>query len=98
MAELAIDRLTLRFGGLVVLDGVSLAVEAGELFALIGPNGAGKTSVLNCVSGIYHGAGEIRFRGENIAGREPHDIARLGSRAPSSTANCSRRCRCWTIS
>jgi branched-chain amino acid transport system ATP-binding protein len=78
MAELAIDRLTLRFGGLTVLDGVSLAVEAGELFALIGPNGAGKTSVLNCVSGIYHGAGEIRFRGENIAGREPHAIARLG--------------------
>jgi branched-chain amino acid transport system ATP-binding protein len=78
MAELAIDRLTLRFGGLTVLDGVSLAVEAGELFALIGPNGAGKTSVLNCVSGIYHGDGEIRFRGEDVAGREPHAIARLG--------------------
>src|SRR5436190_19302340 len=78
MAELALDRLTLRFGGLTVLDGVSLAVTAGELFALIGPNGAGKTSVLNCVSGIYRGEGEIRFRGENISGREPHAIARLG--------------------
>ena len=78
MAELAIDGLTLRFGGLTVLDGVSLAVEAGELFALIGPNGAGKTSVLNCVSGIYHGVGAIRFRGADIAGREPHAIARLG--------------------
>jgi branched-chain amino acid transport system ATP-binding protein len=78
MAELAIERLTLRFGGLTVLDGVSFAVDAGELLALIGPNGAGKTSVLNCVSGIYHGDGAIRFRGENIAGREPHEIARRG--------------------
>jgi branched-chain amino acid transport system ATP-binding protein len=78
MAELALDRLTLRFGGLTVLDGVSLAVEAGELFALIGPNGAGKTSVLNCVSGIYHGEGAIRVRGNDISGRAPHQIARLG--------------------
>ena len=78
MAELAFDRLTLRFGGLTVLDGVSLAVEAGELFALIGPNGAGKTSVLNCVSGIYHGEGAIRVRGNDISGRAPHQIAQLG--------------------
>jgi branched-chain amino acid transport system ATP-binding protein len=78
MAELALDRLTLRFGGLVVLDGVSLEVAAGELFALIGPNGAGKTSVLNCISGLYRGEGAIRFRGDDIAGRAPHRIARLG--------------------
>jgi branched-chain amino acid transport system ATP-binding protein len=78
MAELTLESLTLRFGGLVVLDAVSLAVEAGELFALIGPNGAGKTSVLNCISGLYRGAGAIRFRGEDIAGRAPHEIARLG--------------------
>jgi branched-chain amino acid transport system ATP-binding protein len=78
MAELVIDKLTLRFGGLTVLDGVTLAVEPGELFALIGPNGAGKTSVLNCVSGIYRGEGEIKLRGADIAGHEPHLIARLG--------------------
>jgi len=78
MAELDIEALTLRFGGLVVLDRVSLAVEAGELLALIGPNGAGKTSVFNCISGIYHGEGAIRFRGEDLRGKAPHEIARLG--------------------
>ena len=78
MAEIEIASLTLRFGGLVVLDKVSFAVEPGELFALIGPNGAGKTSVFNCISGIYRGDGAIRFRGQDIAGREPHEIARLG--------------------
>ena len=48
------------------------------MLALIGPNGAGKTSVLNCISGIYRGQGAIRLRGENINGRTPHEIARLG--------------------
>jgi branched-chain amino acid transport system ATP-binding protein len=78
MAEIEIEGLTLRFGGLVVLDGISFAVEPGELFALIGPNGAGKTSVLNCISGLYRGGGAIRFRGQELGGRSPHDIARLG--------------------
>src|SRR6188768_861078 len=78
MAELDVAHLCLRFGGLTVLDDVSFSVAAGELFALIGPNGAGKTSALNCISGIYRGTGAIRFRGEDIAGRAPHEIARLG--------------------
>jgi branched-chain amino acid transport system ATP-binding protein len=78
MAELEIDQLTLRFGGLTVLDGVSFNVNAGELFALIGPNGAGKTSALNCISGIYRGNGQVRFRGLDVMGRRPHEIARMG--------------------
>jgi branched-chain amino acid transport system ATP-binding protein len=78
MAELAVEHLSLRFGGLAVLTDVSLHVEPGELLALIGPNGAGKTSVLNCISGIYRGSGEIRLRGEDINGRPPHEIARRG--------------------
>jgi branched-chain amino acid transport system ATP-binding protein len=78
MAELDVERLTLRFGGLTALENVSFCVEAGQLFALIGPNGAGKTSVLNCISGLYRGSGQIRFRGRNIAGYSPHEIARLG--------------------
>jgi branched-chain amino acid transport system ATP-binding protein len=78
MAELAVDHLSLRFGGLAVLTDVSLHVDAGELLALIGPNGAGKTSVLNCVSGIYRGEGSIRLRGQDINGLPAHEIARLG--------------------
>jgi branched-chain amino acid transport system ATP-binding protein len=78
MAELDIENLTLRFGGLVVLDGVSLSVDQGELLALIGPNGAGKTSVFNCISGLYPGEGAISFRGQSLLGKKPHDIAALG--------------------
>ncbi len=78
MAELDIEGLTLRFGGLTVLDGVSLSVQPSELLALIGPNGAGKTSVLNCISGIYHGQGRISFRGRDIGSLSSRRIARLG--------------------
>ncbi|MBI3435220.1 MAG: ABC transporter ATP-binding protein [Proteobacteria bacterium] len=78
MADLELRRLCLRFGGLSVLEDVSFAVNAGELFALIGPNGAGKTSVLNCVSGLYHGEGAILFRDVEIGGYRPHAVARLG--------------------
>ena len=78
-AQLRLEQVTLAFGGLKVLDGVSLAVEPAELLALIGPNGAGKTSILNCVSGIYRpGAGRILLDGRDIAGLKPHAIARLG--------------------
>jgi branched-chain amino acid transport system ATP-binding protein len=78
MAELRIDNLSLHFGGLTVLDGISFEVAPGELMALIGPNGAGKTSVLNCISGIYRGRGSIRLGDTDISGSPPHVIARLG--------------------
>src|SRR5271157_4875938 len=79
MVELAIDDLRLKFGGLVVLDGVSLFVEKGELLALIGPNGAGKTSVLNCISGIYHPTdGRIYFDEFDLTAGHPYAIAQDG--------------------
>ena len=78
MPELEIDRITLKFGGLIVLDSVSMAVDAGQLFALIGPNGAGKTSIFNCISGLYRPQGSIRFRGKEIVGRKSHTVAQLG--------------------
>ena len=79
MAEIEIEGLTLRFGGLVVLDGVSFAVEPGELFALIGPNGAGKTTLFNCVSRLYTpNRGDILFEGRSILDRRPYRIAEIG--------------------
>ena len=78
MAELEVENLSLRFGGLTVLEGLSFAVEPAELFALIGPNGAGKTSAFNCISRIYRGEGRIRFRGQDISGLSPRAVARLG--------------------
>lgn len=76
---LTLQHVCLAFGGLKVLNEVSLSVARGELLALIGPNGAGKTSILNCVSGIYHpDSGQIEFEGQPLARLKPHAIARLG--------------------
>jgi len=77
--SLAFENLSLAFGGLKVLDGVSLATRPGELLALIGPNGAGKTSVLNCASGVYRpSAGSVRFGGVDVTREPPHRIAQRG--------------------
>jgi branched-chain amino acid transport system ATP-binding protein len=71
--------LTKRFGGLVANDGVSIAVEAGEIRGLIGPNGAGKTTLANLITGIYAPtSGEIRMDGSSLAGLRPHEIAQRG--------------------
>jgi branched-chain amino acid transport system ATP-binding protein len=67
------------FGGLLVVDGLDLHVDQGEIVSLIGPNGAGKTTVFNLVTGLYPpDAGEILFEGRNIAGLAPHKITKLG--------------------
>lgn len=76
---LEIDDIHLSFAGIKAIDGVSLSVGAGELFAIIGPNGAGKTSIFNCISGVYHPQrGEIMFEGSSILGMKPNKIADLG--------------------
>ncbi len=67
------------FGGLCALDGVSLAVERGEIHALIGPNGAGKTTFLNLVTRIYTPeSGSLGFDGHDLLALAPHDVARFG--------------------
>ena len=76
---LEVRDLTLRFGGLTAVDGLSLDVEEGAIAGLIGPNGAGKTSAFNAISGFYRPAsGSVRFMGRDITGRPPHEVCREG--------------------
>lgn len=78
-ASLTIDRLTLRLGGLLALNNVSMRVDEGTLHALIGPNGAGKTSLFNCISGFYRPtSGSIRLADDELLGRRPDQVAELG--------------------
>ena len=78
-ASLRVEALSLAFGGLQVLEGVSFEARQGELLALIGPNGAGKTSILNCICGIYRPSRGRVLLGKNDITREaPHRIASRG--------------------
>jgi branched-chain amino acid transport system ATP-binding protein len=78
-ALLRVDGVTVRFGGIVALDGVSFEVARGRIAGLIGPNGAGKTTLFNCLSRLYrYEAGRILFDGMSIDGAPRHAIAPLG--------------------
>jgi branched-chain amino acid transport system ATP-binding protein len=71
--------LTREFGGFVAVDDVSLTVRAGTIHALIGPNGAGKTTCFNLLTAFLPpSSGTIRFKGRNITGMKPAQVARLG--------------------
>jgi branched-chain amino acid transport system ATP-binding protein len=76
---LQIENITVRFGGIVALDSVSLDVEQGSIQAVIGPNGAGKSTMINVITGLYAvDGGAVLFERERIDGRPPHTIARKG--------------------
>jgi branched-chain amino acid transport system ATP-binding protein len=79
MALLTVRDVTLRFGGIVALDGVSFEVEQGHISGLIGPNGAGKTTAFNVITRLYRpDAGEVELDGASILRVPPHGIVRKG--------------------
>jgi branched-chain amino acid transport system ATP-binding protein len=79
MALLAIENLSVHYGAIQALHGVSIAVEPGEIVTLIGANGAGKSTTLRAVSGLVKpSGGSVKFDGRDLAGLAAHKILRLG--------------------
>jgi branched-chain amino acid transport system ATP-binding protein len=77
--ELAVEGLTIRFGGLTAVDGATFEVRSGEVLSLIGPNGAGKTTAFNAITGFIElTGGHIAYRGGRLDGLKPNQIAALG--------------------
>ena len=78
-ALLSVSNLSVRFGGLLAIESLSLEVREGEVLSLIGPNGAGKTTAFNAISGyLAPASGEVIFQGRKINGRKTNEIAALG--------------------
>ncbi|MEO5671853.1 MAG: ABC transporter ATP-binding protein [Ramlibacter sp.] len=78
-ALLEVAGVTVRFGGITALDGISFSVMPGTIAGLIGPNGAGKTTLFNCLSRLYtFSEGRILFEGRPLTDTAPHRIAALG--------------------
>jgi branched-chain amino acid transport system ATP-binding protein len=76
---LAVRDVSVVFGGIVALNGVSFDMQRGQILGLIGPNGAGKTTLFNCLSRLYQpSGGDILLDGESILKRAPHRIAEIG--------------------
>jgi len=76
---LAVENVSLSFGGVKAVSDVSFDIRKGEIRAIIGPNGAGKTSMLNVINGFYHPQqGRITFKGEARARMRPHEAASGG--------------------
>jgi neutral amino acid transport system ATP-binding protein len=76
---LRVEGLRKEFGGITAVDGATFAVEEASLTGLIGPNGAGKSTTFNCITGVHDPTdGSVHFRGEDITGQRPHNIANKG--------------------
>ena len=76
---LQVQDVSIAFGGLKAVNGLSLALPVGGLHGLIGPNGAGKTTAFNLITGVYRpDSGDVRLAGESVVGARPSEIAARG--------------------
>lgn len=76
---LQVDAITMRFGGIVAIDNLSLDVKQGQILALMGPNGAGKTTTFHVIAGVHKPTlGRILFQGQDITGMRPDGRCRAG--------------------
>jgi len=76
---LDVKGLSVAFGGVQAVDGLTFQVREGEVLSVIGPNGAGKTSAFNCITGFYKPqSGQVAFKGDDITGGRPANIAAKG--------------------
>jgi branched-chain amino acid transport system ATP-binding protein len=78
-ARLSVHNLTKRFGGIVAVDGVSFALEPGEIVGVVGPSGSGKSTLFDCILGqLAPSAGEVRLDGRPVTGLPAREMSRLG--------------------
>jgi len=79
MANLILDDICVRFGGLQALTDVAFSVGEGEVLGLIGPNGAGKTTVFNVITGVYTASsGKVSYDGDVVTGLRPYQVLSMG--------------------
>ena len=79
MSQLLLDRVSMRFGGLLAVNKLDMEIAEGEIHSLIGPNGAGKTTVFNMITGVYEPTGgAISYGGKKLNGLTPHRIIGQG--------------------
>ncbi|WP_258175648.1 urea ABC transporter ATP-binding protein UrtD [Bifidobacterium callitrichos] len=84
---LEVKGLHVEFDGFVAVKNLDLTVEHGDLRFLIGPNGAGKTTIIDAITGLVPATGSAKFRGEELLGRKPNDIVKLGVGRTFQTAS-----------
>jgi len=92
-AFLKTEKLGVRFGGLEAVKNADIGLARGEILSIIGPNGAGKTTLINLLTGFLRPTtGRVFFRGEDITGKEPHQVARRGIVRSFQKNELFRRC------
>jgi branched-chain amino acid transport system ATP-binding protein len=93
---LSVDDVSMQFGGVRALDGVTFSIQPGEIVGLIGPNGAGKSTLFNVISGVQKPTGgEVHFAGARIDGRAPEAICQRGVARTFQSASLLAGMTCW---